>query len=177
MRTSEAETCRHKSPETARSQSARNTRIGEGRKIGLTRPVPVTSCQSAMSPTKAKTLTSLRCSMAKPPPRNASLRSRAVSVRFMAAVDSDMRHELAIGHNRLLFDQRPEALAEPGDRRLVLRFGALCARDRDRDDLPHPPRPPGQHADAVGDTNRFLKVVRHIKDRRMVALPQRQDVV
>src|SRR5688572_31751548 len=135
MRTSEAETCRQRSPLAARSQSARKTRIGDGKKIGLTSPVPVTSCQSAMSPMKANMLIHVRCSMANPPPRNASLRSRAVVARSMAAVDSDMGYELAIGHDRLLFDQRPQPLAERCHRGLVCRLGAIRTRDRNRDDL------------------------------------------
>src|ERR1044072_6032178 len=118
--------CRQRSPLTARSQSARTTRAGDGRKIGLISPVVVTSCQSPSSTRNAATLANVHCSTTKPPPRNASLRSRAA----VLPATSDMGHELAVGHDRLLFDQRPEPLAKRGDGRVPLRLGSLGTRNR-----------------------------------------------
>src|SRR6185503_19937501 len=134
MRTSDADRCRHKSPVTASSHRARSTRIGDGRKIGLTSSMLVTSCHKAISTTNATTLIHVRCSNTKPPPRKLSFRSRAAPCSA-ATFDSDMRHQLAIGHDRLLFDQRPQALAELRHLRLMLRLHALGARDGNRDDL------------------------------------------
>src|SRR5687767_14304476 len=108
MRVNEAETWRQRSPVTARSYSARSTRIGDGKKIGLMRPVPVASCQRPTRTRNATTLIHVRRSMTKPPPRNVSLRSRAAALSAAAAVlDSDTRHQLAVGHDGLVFDQRP----------------------------------------------------------------------
>src|SRR5688572_10621248 len=123
----------------------------------------------------ATMLIHVRCSMANPPPRKVSLRSRAVAP--FATVELDMSDELPVGHDGLLFYQRPEPLAERGNLGVPLRPRALRARNRDADDLAHAARPARQHADPIRDANGLLEVVRHVEDRRVIALPERQDVL
>src|SRR6187549_152708 len=105
----------------------------------------------------ARMLIPVRCSMANPPPRKISLRSRALP--FAVAVELDMRDELTIGHDCFLFYQRPKPLAERRDFGMPFRLHALRARNRNVDDLAHAARPARQHADTIREADGFLKIM------------------
>src|SRR6476619_6270398 len=152
IRMAEAAICWTSSPLAASAMSACTMANGLGRNSGLIQPKLPAACHSAMMSTKAARLPYQRGLRTKPPPRNRTGASRAVS---------DMR-DLAFGIDRLSADQRPEVLVQAGKLDGRVRAHPLAARDQHMHDLTQPPRTAREHRDAIGKPQGLVEIMRDV---------------
>src|SRR5512143_2480954 len=120
------------------------------------------ACQSTMIAAKASHEAQRRPFGSKPPPRKET--------------GSGMLH-LALGHLRLALDRIPERVVQASHVGGALGPRALLAWNADLEHADEAPRPARQHADAVGQAQRFVEIVRDVDARRALARPNRDQIL